>query len=59
MGRPSLKVKAIVVRLPEGVPERIDALVGKYQRAKFIREAVEKELCRREAQAEDAVKRSK
>lgn len=48
VGRPSLGVKATLVRLPEGMPERIDALVGLNKRAEFIREAVEKELKRRE-----------
>ncbi|WP_157783878.1 hypothetical protein [Sinorhizobium fredii] len=48
MGRPPLKVKPILVRLPEGMPERIDALVGKNKRAEFIRQAVESELLRRE-----------
>lgn len=48
MGRPPLKVKPILVRLPEGVPERIDALVGKNKRAEFIRKAVEIELDRLE-----------
>ena len=40
MGRPALKVKQTMVRLPLGIPERIDALVGSYRRAQFIREAV-------------------
>jgi Arc/MetJ-type ribon-helix-helix transcriptional regulator len=48
MGRPPLNVKPILVRLPDDVPERIDALVGKNRRAEFIREAVERELKRRE-----------
>ena len=48
MGRPPLKVKPILVRLPEGMPERIDALVGKNKRAEFIRQAVEAELAKRE-----------
>lgn len=41
-------VKATAVRLPEGVAERIDALCGANRRAEFIREAVERELKRRE-----------
>lgn len=49
MGRPPLNVKTMNVRLPEGVPERIDALVGNRRRAEFIREAVVSELERREA----------
>ena len=43
-----MKVKPILVRLPEGMPERIDALVGKNKRAEFIRQAVEAELAKRE-----------
>lgn len=54
MGRPSLKVKPILIRLPEGVAERIDAVMGKEnRRAEFIREAVDKELERREAEAKE------
>lgn len=48
MGRPPLKVKAMPVRLPDGMAERIDAVAGKNRRAEFIREAVERELKRRE-----------
>lgn len=48
MGRPALQVKATVVRLSEDVLERIDALMGPNKRAEFIREAVERELKRRE-----------
>jgi metal-responsive CopG/Arc/MetJ family transcriptional regulator len=36
-----LKVKPTLVRLPEGMPERIDVVAGKNRRAEFIREAVE------------------
>lgn len=46
-----MNVKPILVRLPDNVPERIDALVGKNRRAEFIREAVESELKRREKSA--------
>ncbi|MDL2401292.1 ribbon-helix-helix domain-containing protein [Rhizobium mayense] len=53
MGRPPLKVKPTLVRLPEGMAERIDALVGKNNRADFIRTAVEKELERIEREAEE------
>lgn len=53
MGRPALNVKPILVRLPDDVPDRIDALVGKNRRAEFIREAVERELKRREKAAKD------
>ncbi|WP_169055441.1 hypothetical protein [Rhizobium sp. P44RR-XXIV] len=48
MGRPPLNVKPILVRLPDGIPERIDTLVGKNKRAEFIRNAVERELERLE-----------
>lgn len=48
MGRPPLNVKPILVRLPEDMPERIDAIVGKNKRAEFIREALDRELERRE-----------
>ncbi len=48
MGRPPLNMKVIPVRLPPEALERIDALVGTYGRAGFIREAVERELERRE-----------
>lgn len=48
MGRPPLNVKPMVVRLPEGVPERIDAVAGENKRAEFIRKAVETELKKRE-----------
>jgi predicted DNA-binding protein len=49
MGRPSLGVKATVVRLSDEVRARIEKLVGKNQMATFIREAIEEELKRREA----------
>lgn len=48
MGRPPLNMKVIPVRLPPEVIEQVDELVGTYGRAKFIREAVERELERRE-----------
>jgi hypothetical protein len=48
MGRPPMGVKPTLVRLPDGTAERIDALVGPNKRAEFIREAVERELKRRE-----------
>lgn len=48
MGRPPLNVRPILVRLPAGIPERIDRLVGHNRRAEFIRQAVERELARRE-----------
>lgn len=51
MGRPPMNVKPMVVRLPDGVAERIDAIAGDKRRAEFIREAVERELKRRERRA--------
>tara|TARA_R110000868_G_scaffold142538_4_gene359959 strand:- start:479 stop:676 length:198 start_codon:yes stop_codon:yes gene_type:complete len=44
MGRPPLGVKITVIRLPEGLAERIDDLIGPNRRAKFIREIVEREV---------------
>jgi predicted DNA-binding protein len=51
MGRPPMQVKPTVVRLPEDVRERIRVLVGDSGMAQFIREAVERELKRRERKA--------
>lgn len=48
MGRPPMQVKPTVIRLSVEAIERIEALVGKNRMAEFIREAVEKELKRRE-----------
>ncbi|RYD44971.1 MAG: hypothetical protein EOP63_03310 [Sphingomonadales bacterium] len=53
MGRPPLKVKSTVIRLPEGLGERIDDLVGKQRRASFIRDIVEREVERLEKQQRD------
>lgn len=50
MGRPKMDVKPMLVRLPEGVPEQIDALAGPGKRAEFIRDAVEREIKRRSRQ---------
>ena len=50
MGRPPLNIKPTVVRLSKDALERIEALVGKQKMAEFIREAVERELKRREKQ---------
>ncbi|MGB3317696.1 MAG: hypothetical protein WA978_17675 [Sphingopyxis granuli] len=41
-------MKTTVVRLPEGMGERIDNLVGKQRRAAFIRDVVEREVERLE-----------
>lgn len=50
MGRPSLGVKETKVRLTDEQRERIQKLVGDTGMAAFIREAVERELKRREKQ---------
>jgi Arc/MetJ-type ribon-helix-helix transcriptional regulator len=50
MGRPPLNMFRIEVRLPRQVLDRIDALVGTYGRAAFVREAVAAELKRREGE---------
>lgn len=47
MGRPPLHMNLISVRLPAETLAAIDVQVGRYARAKFIREAVEAELKRR------------
>lgn len=43
-----MDLKPLLVRLPDGMAERIDAVAGKNRRAEFIREALEKELKRKE-----------
>jgi Arc/MetJ-type ribon-helix-helix transcriptional regulator len=48
MGRPPLGNKPTIVRLPEEVRERIREMVGDRGMSEFIREAVERELKRRE-----------
>lgn len=50
MGRPPLGIKPTQVRLSEEVRERIRELVGDNGMAQFIREAIERELKRREKQ---------
>jgi hypothetical protein len=50
MGRPPLGIKPTQVRLSEEVRERIRELVGDSGMAQFIREAIERELKRREKQ---------
>ncbi len=52
MGRPPLHVKETKVRLTADARARIEALVGPNRMAEFIREAVERELTRREAEAQ-------
>jgi hypothetical protein len=55
MGRPPLsdkwETKMTGVRLTKDVRDRIEALVGPNRMAVFIREAIEHELERREAEA--------
>lgn len=48
MGRPPLNVKETKVRLTDEQRQRIEALVGPNRMAVFIREAIERELARRE-----------
>jgi hypothetical protein len=48
MGRPPLNLDKTVIRLSAETRARIEALVGKRGMAAFIREAVERELTRRE-----------
>lgn len=50
MGRPPLNLQDMKIRLSQETKERIVALVGNYRIAAFIREAVENELARREAE---------
>lgn len=50
MGRPPLGLTLTTVRLPKAIIDRITALVGENRRSQFIREAVENELKRREAE---------
>ena len=48
MGRPPLNIKPTLVRLSAADRERIRKLVGPAGMARFIREAIERELERRE-----------
>lgn len=50
MGRPPLNLTDVLVRLFADQPERIDAAVGKNKRSQFIRDLVENELKRLEAE---------
>lgn len=52
MGRPPLNVKSTNIRLTEGLGERIDKLVGRQKRAAFIRDVLEREVQRLEAEIE-------
>ena len=52
MGRKRKWVEDAVARFPEGTFARINAVLGKTEdRTDFIREAVERELARRELEA--------
>lgn len=49
MGRKQINAEATIIRFPDGTLERVDAsLEDKEPRAAFFREAVERELKRRE-----------
>jgi len=49
MGRPPMNVTPTVVRLPDDMPERIDAVLEpKEKRADLIRTAIDREIKRRE-----------
>jgi predicted DNA-binding protein len=58
MGRPPLNVKETKVRLTDEQRQRIEALVGKSRMATFIREAIDRELERREAGAAQPPKKA-
>lgn len=51
MGRPPLGMRATTIRLSAETIRRIEAQVGNRQLAKFIREAVERELRHREGES--------
>jgi len=51
MGRPTLNVRETKVYLTDDLIDRVKALVGTYGMSKFIREAVERELERRESES--------
>ena len=53
MGRPPMNLKPTLVRLSDDTRARIEALVGPHGMAAFIREAVARELERREALPSD------
>lgn len=54
-GRPPMNVKPTVVRLTQEALDRIEKIAGPNQRAAFIREAVDSELERREAESQNSV----
>ena len=48
MGRPPMNVKPMLVRLPDGMDKRIDAVLApKEKRADLIREGIDREIKRR------------
>jgi len=56
MGRPPLNLKSTNVRLPQGLGERIDKLVGAQRRAAFIRNVLEREVSRLEDEEANLVR---
>lgn len=50
-----MNVKPTVVRLTQEALDRIEKIAGPNQRAAFIREAVDNELERREAESQNSV----
>jgi metal-responsive CopG/Arc/MetJ family transcriptional regulator len=50
-----MNVKPTVVRLTQEALDRIEKIAGPNQRAAFIREAVDSELERREAESQNSV----
>ena len=53
MGRPPMHVMETKVRLTDDMRERIEAIVGPNRMASFIREAIENELNKREAEQDN------
>lgn len=55
MGRPALKAKvkteAVLIRLPADILSAVDELAGPNKRGEFVREAVDREIKRREREA--------
>ncbi len=49
LGRPPMNLKPLLVRVPEGTAERIDEIAGANRRGEFVREAIEREIKRRQA----------
>lgn len=52
MGRPKLWTQTLLLKMPEGMRERIDAVLGEAEdRTAFIRDAIEREIKRRSRKA--------